>query len=30
MNGDILKPHEFGCTLERKRLECAIGLAAFK
>jgi uncharacterized protein len=28
MNGDILKPYELGCALERKRLECAIGLAA--
>jgi uncharacterized protein len=28
MNGDILRPYELGCVLERKRLECAIGLAA--
>ncbi|MDR2609921.1 MAG: thioether cross-link-forming SCIFF peptide maturase [Clostridiales Family XIII bacterium] len=28
MNGDILRPHELVCALERKRLECAIGLAA--
>jgi uncharacterized protein len=27
-NGDIREPYELGCVLERKRLECAIGLAA--
>jgi uncharacterized protein len=27
-NGDILRPYKLGCELERKRLECAIGLAA--
>jgi uncharacterized protein len=29
-NGDILKPYELGCTLERKRLECAIGLNCYR
>lgn len=28
MNGDILKPYEFGCELEKKRIECAIGIKA--
>jgi uncharacterized protein len=27
-SGDIMTPHEMGCTLEKKRLECAIGLQA--
>ncbi|MDR2486547.1 MAG: thioether cross-link-forming SCIFF peptide maturase [Clostridiales Family XIII bacterium] len=27
-NGDIMKPHRLGCALERKRLECAIGIQA--
>ena len=30
INGDILKPHQLGCILERKRLECAIGIAAVR
>ena len=28
VNGDIKTPHEVGCRLERKRLECAIALKA--
>ncbi|MDR0519428.1 MAG: SPASM domain-containing protein, partial [Clostridiales Family XIII bacterium] len=28
VNGDIMVPHEIGCILERKRIECAIGLLA--
>lgn len=28
MNGDILKPYELGCQLEKKRVECAIGIYA--
>lgn len=28
MNGDILKPHELGCEMEKKRIECAIGIKA--
>lgn len=27
-NGDLLKPYELGCELEKKRLECAIGIKA--
>ncbi|MDR1573645.1 MAG: thioether cross-link-forming SCIFF peptide maturase [Clostridiales Family XIII bacterium] len=27
-NGDILKPYAIGCALERKRVECAIGIRA--
>jgi uncharacterized protein len=27
-NGDILKPYAIGCALERKRVECAIGVRA--
>ncbi len=30
VNGDIAVPHEIGCQLERKRLECAIALRAIK
>ena len=30
VNGDIKIPHEIGCQLERKRLECAIALRAIK
>lgn len=30
VNGDIAIPHEIGCQLERKRLECAIALRAIK
>ncbi len=30
VNGDIAVPHEVGCLLERKRLECAIALKAIK
>ena len=30
VNGDIKIPHEVGCALERKRLECAIALKAIK
>jgi uncharacterized protein len=29
-SGDIMRPHEMGCVLERKRLECAIGLRAME
>jgi uncharacterized protein len=28
MNHDILKPYELGCELEKKRVECAIGIKA--
>lgn len=28
-NGDIMKPYRLGCALERKRLECAIGIQAY-
>ena len=28
IEGDIMKPHSLSCELEKKRLECAIGLAA--
>ena len=28
MNGDIMKPYELGCELEKKRVECAIGIQA--
>ena len=28
MNGDLLRPYELGCELERKRVECAIYLKA--
>jgi uncharacterized protein len=28
VNGDILKPWRLGCALERKRVECAIGIQA--
>jgi uncharacterized protein len=27
-NGNILKPYALGCALERKRVECAIGIRA--
>jgi len=27
---DLMKPHRLSCALEKKRLECAIGLAAFQ
>lgn len=30
VNGDIQIPHEIGCQLERKRLECAIALRAIR
>ena len=30
VNGDIQIPHEIGCKLERKRLECAIALKAIR
>lgn len=30
VNGDIKVPHEIGCQLERKRLECAIALKAIR
>ena len=30
VNGDIAVPHEIGCLLERKRLECAIALRAIR
>ena len=29
-NGDIDKPYEFGCELEKKRVECAIAIEAIK
>lgn len=29
-NGDVLKPYELGCELEKKRLECAIGIKAIE
>ncbi|MDR0357528.1 MAG: thioether cross-link-forming SCIFF peptide maturase [Clostridiales Family XIII bacterium] len=29
-NGDIMKPYALGCALEKKRLECAIGLNVFR
>ena len=28
VNGDITKPYEYGCRIQRKRLECAIVLQA--
>ena len=28
VNGDIIKPNEFGCDMQRKRLECAIAMVA--
>ena len=28
--GDLMKPHRLSCALEKKRLECAIGLAAIR
>ena len=28
INGDIKKPYELGCELEKKRIECAIGIKA--
>jgi uncharacterized protein len=30
INGDILKPYEIGCAMQKKRLEIAIGLAAIE
>lgn len=30
VNGDIKRPHQVGCALERKRLECAIALKAIQ
>ncbi len=27
-NGDILKPYEIGCKMQRKRIECAIMIKA--
>jgi uncharacterized protein len=27
-NGDIMKPYALGCALEKKRVECAIGIRA--
>jgi uncharacterized protein len=27
MEGDLLRPHRISCAIEKKRLECAIGLA---
>ncbi|MDR2157194.1 MAG: SPASM domain-containing protein, partial [Clostridiales Family XIII bacterium] len=29
-NGDILRPYALGCALEKKRLECAIGIRVFR
>lgn len=29
VNGDIMKPYALGCAMERKRLECAIGIQAY-
>ncbi len=28
-NGDIMKPYRLGCEMEKKRLECAIGIQAY-
>lgn len=28
INGDILKPYDLGCMMEKKRVECAIGIRA--
>ena len=28
LSGDILKPYEIGCELQRKRIECAIMIKA--
>ena len=28
INGDITKPYEYGCKLQKKRLECAIIIQA--
>ena len=28
VNGDIKEPNQFGCELQRKRLECAIAMVA--
>jgi uncharacterized protein len=28
MNGDIKKPYDLGCELEKKRIECAIAIKA--
>lgn len=30
VNGDIKKPNEFGCDMQRKRLECAIAMQAIR
>lgn len=30
VNGDIKKPNRFGCDMQRKRLECAIAMAAIR
>jgi uncharacterized protein len=29
-NGDISKPNELSCTLQKKRIECALMIQAFK
>ena len=28
-NGDIMKPYSLGCEMEKKRVECAVGIQAF-
>ncbi len=28
-NGDLMKPYQIGCAMEKKRLECAIGIQAY-
>lgn len=28
-NGDLMKPYQMGCAMEKKRLECAIGIQAY-
>ena len=28
-NGDLMKPYRMGCAMEKKRLECAIGIQAY-
>ncbi len=29
-NDDLLKPYRLGCALEKMRLECALGIQAYK
>ena len=28
-NGSILEPYKLGCELEKKRVECAVGIQAY-